>query len=173
MLMTDDLPMAPTGREKADFVPASRDEVAATPALRDELTTGTQALSPAFVARTGLAGNQLKQLAESGGFAVDDTTGNRLIEALEGVLETLESRWATLQRLHDAPAMSQTPTGQWVSAQMVSTAADEHGLLTQLQAARQEFPAYVDAIVLAKQNYRSQEENTRATFESIPPADQS
>jgi len=121
--------------------------------------------------RVGLAGAQLKRLAQSGGFAIDDTTGNQLIKALEGVLESLEARWATLQRLHDAPAMSRTATGQWVSAHMVSTAADEHGLVTQLQAARQEFPTYIEAIKLAKKNYQSREENTRATLAAIPPAD--
>ncbi|RSM39080.1 hypothetical protein DMA12_31285 [Amycolatopsis balhimycina DSM 5908] len=123
--------------------------------------------------RVGLAGAQLKRLAQSGGFAIDDTTGNQLIKALEGVLESLEERWATLQRLHDAPAMSRTATGQWVSAHMVSTAADEHGLLTQLQAARQEFPTYIEAIKLAKKNYQSREESTRATLAAIPPADHS
>ena len=123
--------------------------------------------------RVGLAGAQLKRLAQSGGFAIDDTTGNQLIKALEGVLESLEARWATLQRLHDAPAMSRTATGQWVSVHMVSTAADEHGLLTQLQAARQEFPTYIEAIKLAKKNYQSREENTRATLAAIPPADHS
>jgi hypothetical protein len=123
--------------------------------------------------RVGLAGAQLKRLAQSGGFAIDDTTGNQLIKALEGVLESLEARWATLQRLHEAPAMSRTATGQWVSAHMVSTAADEHGLLTQLQAARQEFPTYIEAIKLAKKNYQSREEDTRATLAAIPPADHS
>ena len=123
--------------------------------------------------RVGLAGTQLKRLAQSGGFAVDDTTGNQLIEALEGVLESLEARWAALQRLHDAPAMSRTATGQWVSAHMVSTAADEHGLVTQLQAARQEFPTYIEAIKLAKKNYQSREEDTRAKLAAIPPADHS
>ncbi|MFJ9787618.1 hypothetical protein ACIRSS_49155 [Amycolatopsis sp. NPDC101161] len=123
--------------------------------------------------RVGLAGAQLKRLAQSGGFAIDDTTGNQLIEALEGVLESLEQRWANLQRLHDAPAMSRTATGQWVSAHMVSTAADEHGLVTQLQAARQEFPTYIEAIKLAKKNYKSREETTRATLTSLPTADQS
>ncbi|MEU4524282.1 hypothetical protein AB0F52_36870 [Amycolatopsis sp. NPDC024027] len=123
--------------------------------------------------RVGLAGAQLKRLAQSGGFAIDDTTGNQLIEALEGVLESLEQRWANLQRLHDAPAMSRTATGQWVSAHMVSTAADEHGLVTQLQAARQEFPTYIEAIRLAKKNYKSREETTRTTLTSLPTADQS
>ncbi|MEU4252586.1 hypothetical protein AB0F15_34795 [Amycolatopsis sp. NPDC026612] len=123
--------------------------------------------------RVGLAGTELKRLAQSGGFAVDDTTGNQLIESLEGVLESLEARWAGLQRLHDAPAMSRTATGQWVSAHMVSTAADDHGLLTQLQAARQEFPTYIEAIKLAKKNYKAREEDTRAMLAAIPPADHS
>ncbi|HEY3471045.1 MAG TPA: hypothetical protein VGL47_38315 [Amycolatopsis sp.] len=138
------------------------DDAAATPAL--------QAVT---MARVGLAGAQMKRLAQSGGFAVDDTTGNQLIEALEGVLESLEARWAALQRLHDAPAMSRTATGQWVSAHMQNTAGDEHGLLTQLQAARQEFPTYIEAIKLAKQNYKTREETTRATLTSLPTADQS
>jgi hypothetical protein len=141
-------------------------------AMQMQAATTPEAKTMATV-RVGLAGAQLKRLAQSGGFAIDDSTGNQLIKALEGVLESLEARWATLQRLHDAPAMSRTATGQWVSAHMVSTAADEHGLLTQLQAARQEFPTYIEAIKLAKKNYQSREENTRATLAAIPPADHS
>ena len=136
--------------------------------------TATEPAQKAMAAvRVGLAGAQLKRLAQSGGFAIDDTTGNRLIEALEGVLESLEARWASLQRLHDAPAMSRTATGQWVAAHMVNTAADENGLVTQLQAARQEFPTYIEAIKLAKKNYKSREESTQATLHSLPAADQS
>jgi hypothetical protein len=142
----------------------------ATVQLQSAATPATKAMA---AVRVGLAGAQLKQLAKSGGFAVDDTTGNQLIEALEGVLESLEARWANLQRLHDAPAMSRTATGQWVSAHMVSTAADDHGLVTQLQAARQEFPTYIEAIKLAKQNYKTREETTRSTLTSLPTADQS
>ncbi|MGK3201679.1 hypothetical protein [Amycolatopsis sp. MEPSY49] len=139
-----------------------------------QMQTATEPAQKAMAAvRVGLAGAELKKLAQSGGFAIDDTTGNQLIEALEGVLETLEQRWANLQRLHDAPKMSRTATGQWVSAHMVSTAADENGLVTQLQAARQEFPTYIEAIKLAKQNYKTREETTRATLTSLPTADQS
>jgi hypothetical protein len=142
------------------------------PALQAQTAT-EPAQKALLAARVGLAGGELKRLAQSGGFAIDDTTGNQLIDALEGVLESLEQRWANLQRLHDAPAMSRTATGQWVSAHMVSTAADEHGLVTQLQAARQEFPTYIEAIKLAKQNYKSREETTRTTLTSLPTADQS
>ncbi len=136
-------------------------------------SAATPELKAMDAVRVGLAGAQLKRLAQTGGFAIDDTTGNQLIEALEGVLESLEQRWANLQRLHDAPAMSRTATGQWVSAHMVSTAADDHGLVTQLQAARQEFPTYIEAIKLAKKNYKSREETTKHTLTSLPTADQS
>jgi hypothetical protein len=149
---------------------AAAQALQATMQLQSATTPETKTMAALSV---GLAGARLKQLAKSGGFAIDDTTGNQLIEALEGVLESLEQRWANLQRLHDAPAMSRTATGQWVSAHMVSTAADEHGLVTQLQAARQEFPTYIEAIRLAKKNYKSREETTRTTLTSLPTADQS
>ncbi|WP_206789844.1 hypothetical protein [Amycolatopsis sp. MtRt-6] len=149
---------------------AAAQAIQATMQMQTAATPEAKAMA---AVRVGLAGAQLKRLAQTGGFAVDDTTGNQLIEALEGVLESLEARWATLQRLHDAPAMSRTATGQWVSAHMVSTAADDAGLLTQLQAARQEFPTYIEAIKLAKQNYKSREEETRKTLTSLPTADQS
>jgi hypothetical protein len=149
---------------------ATAQALQATAQLQSATTPATKAMA---AVRVGLAGAQLKRLAQTGGFAIDDTTGNQLIEALEGVLESLEQRWANLQRLHDAPAMSRTATGQWVSAHMVSTAADDHGLVTQLQAARQEFPTYIEAIKLAKQNYKTREEDTRATLVSLPSADQS
>ncbi|MGW3992064.1 hypothetical protein [Amycolatopsis sp. NPDC004772] len=149
---------------------AAAQAIQATMQMQSAATPEAKAMA---AVRVGLAGAQLKRLAQTGGFAIDDTTGNQLIEALEGVLESLEQRWATLQRLHDAPAMSRTATGQWVSAHMVSTAADEHGLVTQLQAARQEFPTYIEAIKLAKQNYKSREETTQQTLTSLPTADQS
>ena len=122
-------------------------------------------------ARVGLAGAQMKRLATTGGFAIDETTGNELIAALEGVLQTLEARWATLQRFRDSPALSDTATGQWVSAHMVATAADASGLLTQLEQARAEFPGYIEAIRQAKRNYQSREEETRAQLTAIPPVE--
>jgi len=122
-------------------------------------------------ARIGLEGAQMKRLATSGGFAVDETTGNELIAALEGVLQTLEARWATLQRFRDHPALGDTATAQWVSAHMVATAADEKGLLTQLEQARAEFPAYIEAIRQAKRNYQAREVETRAHLTAIRPAE--
>lgn len=122
-------------------------------------------------ARVGLAGAQMKRLATTGGFAVDETTGNELIAALEGVLQTLEARWATLQRFRDNPALSATATGQWVSAHMVSTAADDKGLLTQLEQARAEFPSYIEAIRQAKRNYQAREDESRDQLTAIRPVE--
>ncbi|MFG1647219.1 hypothetical protein ACGFMK_43655 [Amycolatopsis sp. NPDC049252] len=153
-----------------DATAATTEALLATRQLAAADTPQLQAMS---AVRVGLAGAQLKRLAQSGSFAVDDTTGNRLIESLEGVLESLESRWSALQRLHDKPALSRTAVGMWVSGHMVNTAADDHGLVTQLQAARQEFPTYIEAIKLAKQNYQSREEETRARIVALPSADQS
>jgi hypothetical protein len=59
--------------------------------MQMEAATTPEAKTMATV-RVGLAGAQLKRLAQSGGFAIDDTTGNQLIKALEGVLESLEAR---------------------------------------------------------------------------------
>ncbi|MGW4485225.1 hypothetical protein ACWEOE_15475 [Amycolatopsis sp. NPDC004368] len=115
-----------------------------------------------------LSGTELKRMAETGGFAVDETTGNQLIEALEGVIDTLQTRWDALQKLGVAPEMSATATGRWVSNHMVNTATDAQGLLTQLQAARDEFPTYVEAIKLAKQNYDNTEQGSRDTLNRIP-----
>ncbi|MEV6896703.1 hypothetical protein [Amycolatopsis sp. NPDC051372] len=115
-----------------------------------------------------LSGTELKRLAQTGSFAVDDTTGNQMIEALEGVIDTLQARWDALQKLGAAPAMSSTATGRWVSNHMLNTASDAQGLLTQLQAARDEFPTYVEAIKLAKQNYSNTEAGTRDTINRLP-----
>lgn len=115
-----------------------------------------------------LSGTELKRLAQTGSFAVDDTTGNQMIQALEGVIDTLQARWDALQKLGTAPALSSTATGQWVSNHMLNTASDAQGLLTQLQAARDEFPTYVEAIKLAKQNYSNTEAGTRDTINRLP-----
>ncbi|WP_239154924.1 hypothetical protein [Amycolatopsis sp. FDAARGOS 1241] len=115
-----------------------------------------------------LSGTALKQLAESGSFAVDDTTGNQMIESLEGVIDTLQSRWDALQKLGQSPLMSETATGKWVANHMLNTASDAQGLLTQLQAAKQEFPTYVEAIKLAKQNYRDSDSASRDSLKQLP-----
>src|SRR5436305_5567130 len=120
-----------------------------------------------------LEGTQMKALARTGGFAIDDHTGDQLIAALEGVLESLSARWTALQRLRDAPALSSTATGQWVAGHMAATAGDEQGLLTQLEAARAEFPTYIEAIKLAKQNYKTREEGTHTTITRLRRADHS
>ncbi|SDX55945.1 hypothetical protein SAMN05421504_103103 [Amycolatopsis xylanica] len=106
------------------------------------------------------SGVRLRKMAASGSFAVDENTGNRMIEALEGVIDTLTARWAAIQRLQDTPRLSTTATAQWVSSHMVGTAVDERGLLTQLQHAKAEFPAYVEAIRIAKRNYKQREQET-------------
>jgi hypothetical protein len=137
--------------------------------MSDDAVMAARMIKP----RIGLAGAQLKRLAQSGSFAVDDTTGNQMIAALEGVLETLSARWTLLQRLKDSPALGGTANGQWVSGHMVATAADEHGLLTQLEQARAEFPTYVEAIELAKKNYRTRDEATTADLTAIRHVDRS
>ena len=52
---------------------------------------------------------------------------------------------------------------------MQQTATDEHGLLTQLQQARDEFPTYVEAINLAKRNYRAQDDSVLASMHQVQP----
>ena len=120
-------------------------------------------------ARVGLAGKQLKELAQQGGFAVDDSTGNEMIRSLQGVIDSLEERWNALAKLTGAPPMSSTATARWVSQHMVGTATDAQGLITQLNAARAEFPAYVEAIELAKRNYSEREQDNRQTLTRIDP----
>lgn len=111
-----------------------------------------------------LSGTELKRLASGGGFAVDETTGNKMIEALQGIVDSLEARWSALEQFRQSPRMGTGATARWVSDLMVRTATDERGLLTQLQAARNELPTYIDAIKLAKANYRSREESTGSTL---------
>lgn len=114
-----------------------------------------------------LSGTEIKTLASNGGFAVDETTGNRMIEALQGVVDALEARWSSLQQFQQRPQMSSTATAQWVSDHMQNTATDDKGLLTQLQHAREEFPSYIEAIKLAKANYKEQEDTTADKLSSF------
>jgi hypothetical protein len=116
-------------------------------------------------ARTApLSGTELHTAAVTGGFAVDETTGNRMIRSLEAMHEALESRWARLRSLAESPRIGSTPAAHHVAARMVETAADDRGLLTQLQAARAEIPRYVEAISLAKRNYAEREHTGRTTL---------
>ncbi|HEY3710941.1 MAG TPA: hypothetical protein VGL64_16295 [Amycolatopsis sp.] len=111
-----------------------------------------------------LSGRKMMDLARTGSFAVDDTTGDKMIAALEAVVDTLQQRWSALQKVGETPAMSSTATGQWVAQHMSATANDAQGLLTQLQAARDEFPTYIEAIKLAKKNYSDRESGTKSTL---------
>jgi hypothetical protein len=144
---------------------SEEDQTAATPrlaAVAPTLRVGT--VVPQMAARQALSGVELKRMATQGGFAVDDATGNRMIQSLEGVIDSLAARWRELEKLQESPPMSSTATAQWVSTHMQQTANDERGLLTQLQQARDEFPTYVEAINLAKKNYEEQDENVRASM---------
>ncbi|GAB3577874.1 hypothetical protein GCM10027445_44310 [Amycolatopsis endophytica] len=102
----------------------------------------------------------LKKMATEGGFAVDEQTGEKMIQALQGMVDALEERWSTLQAFGDAPPMSSGATATWVSDVMVKTASDDRGLLTQLQQAKAELPTYIEAIRLAQKNYESQDGDT-------------
>jgi hypothetical protein len=107
-----------------------------------------------------LSGKELRRMAVNGGFSVDEETGDKMIASLQAIVDSLEARWAKLQAFAERPKMSQTATGQWVSGLMLNTATDEKGLLTQLQTAKAELPAYIEAINLAKKNYQSQDHDT-------------
>ncbi|GAA1247907.1 hypothetical protein GCM10009676_37670 [Prauserella halophila] len=124
-------------------------------------------LRPAERGTSMLSGRELKQMATDGGFAVDETTGNRMISALEDILETLNNRWATLSKLETSPPLSATSTAKWVAQHTVNTAADEHGLLTQLRQAKAELPQYIEAIREAKRRYSDTESGTRGELESF------
>lgn len=120
--------------------------------------------------RPMLSGKKMMDMARTGSFAVDDTTGEKMIQALEAVVDTLQQRWSALQKVGETPAMSSTATGQWVAQHMSATANDAQGLLTQLQAARDEFPTYIEAIKLAKRNYADRESGTKSTLTHLPTA---
>jgi hypothetical protein len=136
---------------------------APTAALQPRIPV-TESLQP-----TMLSGRELKTMAVQGGFAVDDATGNEMIKALEGIIDSLNARWQALQKIGDQPALSSTATAQWVSGHMLNTATDGQGLLTQLQEAKNEFPTYVEAIKLAKRNYQEQDEQVRQTMTNVEP----
>ncbi|AGM02871.1 hypothetical protein [Amycolatopsis keratiniphila] len=127
------------------------------------MTEEAQEPQPLMAARkVAFASARLKEMAKQGGFAVDETTGQEMIRSLQGVIDSLEERWSALTKLQKSPPMSSTATARWVSEHMHGTATDAQGLLTQLQAARAEFPTYIEAIELAQRNYRERDaENQR------------
>ncbi|MBB5854405.1 hypothetical protein ACFQ05_13925 [Amycolatopsis umgeniensis] len=133
------------------------------------MTEEAQELKPAmaWAPTKMLAGVELKRMAVQGGFAVDESTGQEMIRSLQGVIDSLEERWSALSKLQKSPPMSSTATAQWVSQHMHGTATDAQGLLTQLQAARAEFPTYVEAIELAKRNYRERDNENQRNLKRI------
>jgi len=126
-----------------------------------------QDLRPTAAFKPALQGMALKRMAVQGGFAVDETTGQEMIRSLQGVIDSLEERWSALTKLQKSPPMSSTATAQWVSQHMLGTATDAQGLLTQLQTARAEFPTYVEAIELAKRNYRERDNENQRNLKQI------
>ncbi len=136
--------------------------------MTDEAPMAMEARTAA-VAPVGfsLPARQLKTLAERGSFAVDDSTGDKMIAALQGVLDALEAHVHLIEKIAGVPAMSKSPAGMFVSKHMAETARDQQGLVTQLQAAHREFPTYVEAIKLAKKNYKEREHSSREAFERI------
>jgi hypothetical protein len=135
--------------------------------MSEEQTSPTE--TARLMPRVVLSGARLKSMAQSGGFAVDDATGDRMIQSLEAVIDTLDQRWQALVKLQQAPPMSTTAAARWVSDHMMNTATDAQGLLTQLQQARTEFPTYIEAIKLAKRNYQTREAESQDTFTKILP----
>ncbi|MFD6070625.1 MULTISPECIES: hypothetical protein [Amycolatopsis] len=132
------------------------------------MTEEAQALEPVIAARkVAFASARLKEMAKQGSFAVDESTGQEMIRSLQGVIDSLEERWSALTKLQKTPPMSSTATARWVSQHMHGTATDAQGLLTQLEAARAEFPTYVEAIELAKRNYRERDEENQRTLKRI------
>ncbi|OLT38735.1 hypothetical protein BJF85_08640 [Saccharomonospora sp. CUA-673] len=111
-----------------------------------------------------LSGRELKDLAESGQFSVDDSTGERMIQAFEDIVDALEERWSTIEKLARSPELSSTQTAQWVARHTVNTASDEQGLLTQLRQARAELPQYIEAIREAKRRYTDTDASTKSTL---------
>lgn len=131
-------------------------------------TTSSEVASPAPESGARmLSGHELKRMASSGGFTVDETTGNRMISALEDIVEALNNRWATISKLETSPQLSATSTAQWVARRTVDTAADDRGLLTQLRQAREELPQYIEAIREAKRRYADTESGSRSGLESF------
>ncbi|KFZ83234.1 hypothetical protein ED92_04845 [Amycolatopsis sp. MJM2582] len=132
------------------------------------MTEEAQELQPMMAARkVAFAGARLKEMAKQGGFAVDETTGQEMIRSLQGVIDSLEERWSALTKLQKSPPMSSTATARWVSEHMHGTATDAQGLLTQLQAARAEFPTYIEAIELAQRNYRERDTQNQRDLKRI------
>ncbi|MBE1581129.1 hypothetical protein ACFORH_24860 [Amycolatopsis roodepoortensis] len=134
------------------------------------MTEEAQALQPTTAwapMKVALAGTELKAMAKQGHFAVDETTGQEMIRSLQGVIDSLEERWSALTKLQKSPPMSSTATARWVSEHMHGTATDAQGLLTQLQAARAEFPTYIEAIELAQRNYRERDAQNQRTLKQI------
>jgi len=131
------------------------------------LTEEAQQLQPMMAVRGKLAGTELKALAKQGRFAIDETTGQEMIRSLQGVIDSLEERWSALTKLQKSPPMSSTATARWVSEHMHGTATDAQGLLTQLQAARAEFPTYIEAIELAQRNYRERDTQNQRDLKRI------
>ncbi|MCE7009735.1 hypothetical protein LWC34_44040 [Kibdelosporangium philippinense] len=107
--------------------------------------------------------------AASGGFEVNETGGQALLNAIRGM-----KRWVDRQQMGLLDIAQRLPLGGSHAAQVISpyvqqVAIDDQGFLTQLAQFSESLEKAEKGIETAMANYRATEEAKRSAFRGIEP----
>lgn len=91
--------------------------------------------------------------ATSGAFQVEQGAADEMITELESLRTSLRMLLTDTQLLSQPPYMGESPAALWVSKIMHDTANDQEGMRTQIAAAAEEIPKFIEGLAIAKRQY--------------------
>lgn len=104
------------------------------------------------------------QSAASGGFAVNETGGQALINAIDRLLDWIDGTGADLYTLRQRPQLGGSSGGKAMSPFTQQVATDQEGFLTVLQQLQESLVTAKQGIKTAMSNYREDDGTGAAKF---------
>ncbi|CRK59620.1 hypothetical protein [Alloactinosynnema sp. L-07] len=97
--------------------------------------------------------------AKSGGFAVNETGGQALLDACRGLRDWIDEQQVELQQLARQPMLGSSVAAEVMKPHIEAVATDDRGLITQLLALRHSLAEAEEAIRTAMSNYRNTDQS--------------
>lgn len=102
--------------------------------------------------------------AGAGGFAVSETAGQDMLNAIHKLDDRLAVRLADLALLRQQPPLGSSHGAEVVKPFNVQVATDEQGFLTRLEQLREQLAKAEEGIRKAMENYRNAEQDNQRKF---------
>ena len=102
--------------------------------------------------------------AATGGFAVNETGGQALIDAIDRLLDWIDGSGADLYTLRQNPKLGGSSGGKAMSPFAQKVATDQEGFLTVLQQLQQSLTTAKQGIKTAMNNYRENDATGAGKF---------